>query len=98
VKKGKTAGMDAMPIEFLKLLMNTAVKELVDLSNIIYRRGNDQKIIWTQLYGSRREESIGAQFRPNLARSLCQHAAKLMMKISVKRLEADVTTLELLGI
>jgi hypothetical protein len=88
LKQNKAVGVDDIPAEFLKVLGEKAIKELVEMCKTVYNEG-----VWPEDFT--RVVMIPLQKKPNALEcgdhrtiSLISHASKILLKILTKRIEA----------
>jgi hypothetical protein len=90
LKKKKAVGMDEIPAEFLKIIGDKALNELVRLCKEMYNQGVWPKDFTQIVMIPLPKKTNATECADHRTISLVPHASKIMLKILTKRIESKV--------
>lgn len=93
MKSGKAVGVDEIPVEFLKMLDGKALEKLVELCKLIYETSEWPEVFTRIVMIPIPKKANAIECADYRTISLISHAAKIMLKILTKRLEAKAESL-----
>src|SRR6218665_366448 len=98
MNNNKTEGIDSIPAEVLKSLGETAVNELIELCQDIYRTGNwPEDFLQTIMIQIKRKTNAMLCEEYRSISCLLTHVSKILLKVIAKRLQAKAEADKCLG-